>query len=125
MIRIDTVWLAEFNLKAIATVADISLHVATYSKVEGPDETEVDKVHRFEGTVMAMDIHGLENSEETVYMIYTYILYLLYFCYIYIYMYLIVYIYIYIFVILYLYVYSIFIYYIILYYIILYIIYYI
>jgi hypothetical protein len=74
--------LAEFNLKAIATVADISLHVATYSKVEGPDETEVDKVHRFEGTVMAMDIHGLENSEETVYMIYTYIIiYILYLLY--------------------------------------------
>ena len=74
--------MAEFNLKAIATVADISLHVATYSKVEGPDETEVDKVHRFEGTVMAMDIHGLENSEETVYMICTYIIiYILYLLY--------------------------------------------
>ena len=73
--------MAEFNLKAIATVADISLHVATYSKVEGPDETEVDKVHRFEGTVMAMDIHGLENSEETVYMIYTYIYIYIYYIY--------------------------------------------
>ena len=62
--------MAEFKLKAIAAVADMSLHAPTYFKVEGPDETEVDKVHPCEGAVVLMDMNGLGNSEEsTAYMI--------------------------------------------------------